>query len=29
VPARSVESILDEILEWLARYRAELEPVLG
>jgi CDP-paratose 2-epimerase len=28
-PVRSVESTLDEILEWLARYRAELEPVLG
>jgi CDP-paratose 2-epimerase len=27
-PARSVESTLDEILEWLARHRAELEPVL-
>ena len=28
-PTRSVETILDEILEWLARHRAELEPVLG
>jgi CDP-paratose 2-epimerase len=28
-PARSVATILDEILEWLARYHAELEPVLG
>ena len=28
-PARSVEAILDEIIEWLARHRAELEPVLG
>ena len=28
-PARSIEVILDEILEWLARHRTELEPVLG
>jgi CDP-paratose 2-epimerase len=28
-PTRSIEAILDEILEWLTRYRAELEPVLG
>lgn len=28
-PTRSVEAILDEVLEWLARHRAELEPVLG
>jgi CDP-paratose 2-epimerase len=28
-PTRSIEAILDEILEWLARYRTELEPVLG
>jgi CDP-paratose 2-epimerase len=28
-PTRSVESTLDEILEWLAQYRAGLEPVLG
>jgi CDP-paratose 2-epimerase len=28
-PTRAVATILDEILEWLARYRAELEPVLG
>jgi CDP-paratose 2-epimerase len=27
-PTRSVEAILDEVLEWLARHRAELEPVL-
>lgn len=27
-PTRSVETILDEILEWLARHRAELEPIL-
>ena len=27
-PTRSVETILDEILEWLTRHRAELEPVL-
>jgi CDP-paratose 2-epimerase len=27
-PTRSVETILDEILEWLARHRAELELVL-
>jgi CDP-paratose 2-epimerase len=29
VPSRSVESILDEVLEWLARCRTELQPVLG
>jgi CDP-paratose 2-epimerase len=28
-PARSVEMILDEVLEWLARHRAELQPLLG
>ncbi|MFZ3234851.1 MAG: NAD-dependent epimerase/dehydratase family protein [Stellaceae bacterium] len=28
-PTHSVEAILDEVLEWLARHRAELEPVLG
>jgi CDP-paratose 2-epimerase len=28
-PIRSVEAILDEVVEWLARYRAELEPVLA
>lgn len=28
-PTRSIETILDEILTWLARYRAELEPVLA
>jgi CDP-paratose 2-epimerase len=28
-PARSVETILDEVLEWLARYRAELQPLLA
>jgi CDP-paratose 2-epimerase len=28
-PTRSVESILDELVEWLARHRNELEPVLG
>ena len=28
-PTRSVEAILDEVFEWLARHRAELEPVLG
>jgi CDP-paratose 2-epimerase len=28
-PTRSVEAILDEVAEWLARYRAELEPVLA
>ena len=27
-PTRSVEMILDEIFEWLAHHRAELEPVL-
>lgn len=27
-PTRSVEAILDEVLEWLARHRAEVEPVL-
>ncbi len=29
VPNRSVETILDEVLEWLARHRAEVQPVLG
>ncbi len=28
-PTRPAAAILDEILEWLARHRAELEPVLG
>jgi CDP-paratose 2-epimerase len=28
-PTRSVEAILDEVLEWLTRRRAELESVLG
>ena len=28
-PTRSVETILDEILEWLATPSAELEPVLA
>ncbi len=28
-PTRSVGTILDEILEWLDRHRAALEPVLG
>lgn len=28
-PIRSVEAILDEVAEWLVRYRAELEPVLA
>jgi CDP-paratose 2-epimerase len=28
-PTRSVEAILDEVLEWLARHRTELEPVLA
>jgi CDP-paratose 2-epimerase len=28
-PRRSVETILDEVVEWLARYRTELEPVLA
>jgi CDP-paratose 2-epimerase len=28
-PARSVETTLDEILEWLTRHRSELEPVLA
>ena len=27
-PTHSVEAILDEIFEWLARHRAEVEPVL-
>ena len=27
-PKRSVEMILDEVLEWLGRYRATVEPVL-
>jgi CDP-paratose 2-epimerase len=28
-PTRSVEATLDEVFTWLARHRAELEPVLG
>jgi CDP-paratose 2-epimerase len=28
-PTRSAAAILDEVLEWLARYRTDLEPVLG
>lgn len=28
-PTRSVKAILDEVLEWLTRHRAELEPLLG
>jgi CDP-paratose 2-epimerase len=28
-PTRPVETILDEVLEWLARHRAELQPLLG
>ncbi len=28
-PSRSVEMILDEVIEWLGRHRRELEPVLG
>jgi CDP-paratose 2-epimerase len=27
-PKRSVEVILEEVLEWLGRYRAAVEPVL-
>ena len=27
-PKCSVEMILDEVLEWLGRYRAAVEPVL-
>jgi CDP-paratose 2-epimerase len=29
LPTRSVEAILDEVFDWLARHRAELEPVLA
>jgi CDP-paratose 2-epimerase len=29
VPARSVESILDEVLDWLGQHRSALEPILG
>ena len=28
VPTRSVETILDDVVAWLARYRTELEQVL-
>jgi hypothetical protein len=28
-PTRSVGTILEEVLEWLDRHRAALEPVLG
>lgn len=28
-PRYALAAILDEVLDWLARYRAELEPVLG
>jgi len=27
-PQRTVEMILDEVLEWLGRHRAAVEPVL-
>jgi nucleoside-diphosphate-sugar epimerase len=28
-PSRTVETTLDEVLEWLGRHRAELEPLLA
>ena len=28
-PSRTIETTLDEVLEWLGRYRAELEPLLA
>ena len=28
-PSRTVETNLDEVMEWLGRHRAELEPLLA